>query len=294
MRRLYLSPSNQPANRYAAGGTNEKVQMEAVAKSVEFYLREYEIETIMASFALQFPQRDEEAIAKNCTDYLAIHSNAGGGGTAIGTVAFYHPDQPETKAVAERLVIELDKICPFPENRFRQVQDGMVPYNGFGLGEIREPAKKGMNSTLVEVNFHDNPVTAQWIIGAKDLIAQAIVKAYVGANGINKKVVVKPINVVKPPAVEKKPLLKVDGLLGPKTIKALQAYFGTTQDGIISEPSWVVKKLQALLKVKTDGDMGPITIKALQKRMGTQQDGIISEPSMCIKELQRRLNEGKL
>jgi len=291
MRRLYLSPSNQPANRYAVGGTNEKVQMEAVAQSVAFYLREYELEVVMASFALQFPQRDEEAKAKGCTDYLAIHSNAGGGGKAIGTVAFYHPERPETKAVATRLVIELDKICPYPENRFRQVQDGMVPYDGRGLGEIRDPEDKGLNSNLLEVNFHDNPIIAQWIIDNKDLIAQTIVKAYVGALGISKKVIVKPINVVVPVI---KGNLVVDGYLGPKTVKAIQAYFGTPQDGIISEPSYVVKKLQLLLRVSSDGYMGPITIKALQKRMGTSQDGVISEPSMMVKELQRRLNAGKI
>lgn len=291
MKRLYLSPSNQPANRYAAGGTNEKIQMEAVAKLVELYFREYEIETIMASFVLSATARDEEAKAKGCTDYLAIHSNAGGGGRAIGTVAFYHPSQPATRALAERLVIELDKICPFPENRFRQVNDGMTPYDGRGIGEVREPEKKGINSNLLEVNFHDNPIIAQWIIDTKDLIAKTIVKAYVGANGIEKKVIVKPISVVKPVV---KAGLKVDGLLGPKTIKALQAYLGTTQDGVISDPSRMVMKLQALLKVKIDGDMGLVTIKALQKRMGTPQDGVISEPSMCIKELQRRLNAGKI
>jgi len=291
MRRLYLSPSNQPANRYAAGNTNEKIQMEAVAQSVAFYFREYDIEVVMASFALQATQRDEEAKAKGCTDYLAIHSNAGGGGRSIGTVCFYHPTQPATRSLAERLVIELDSICPFPENRYAQVFDGMILYDGKGLGEIREPQKKGMNSNLLEVNFHDNPIIAQWIIDNKDLIAQTIVKAYVGALGISKKVIVKPINVVVPVI---KGNLVVDGYLGPKTVKAIQAYFGTPQDGIISEPSYVVKKLQLLLRVSSDGYMGPITIKALQKRMGTSQDGVISEPSMMVKELQRRLNAGKI
>lgn len=104
------------------------------------------------------------------------------------------------------------------------------------------------------------------------------------------------MNPVKVPEIieVKKPVLKVDGYLGEKTITAMQKYFGTLEDGIISRPSMMVKKLQELLEIRKDGYMGDKTIKALQKRMGTPQDGIISEPSMMVKELQRRLNKGKI
>ena len=43
MYRIYLSPSNQPSNRYCVGNTNEKKEMEAVAKKVKEILDdEYE------------------------------------------------------------------------------------------------------------------------------------------------------------------------------------------------------------------------------------------------------------
>lgn len=104
-----------------------------------------------------------------------------------------------------------------------------------------------------------------------------------------------PTPVKKPEVVEvKKPELKVDGYLGEKTIVAMQKYFKTPQDGVISRPSMMVRKLQELLEIRKDGYMGDKTIKALQKRMGTPQDGVISEPSMMVKELQRRLNKGKI
>lgn len=41
--------------------------------------------------------------------------------------------------------------------------------------------------------------------------------------------------------------LKVDGLLGPATIKRLQAYLGTTQDSKLSRPSTVVREMQRKL-----------------------------------------------
>lgn len=93
--------------------------------------------------------------------------------------------------------------------------------------------------------------------------------------------------------------LKVDGYMGPLTIKALQRYFKTTVDGVISKPSMVIRALQRHLnkngaKLKVDGYFGSLTIRALQKYLGTTQDGVISKPSAVIKELQRRLNAGNL
>ncbi len=88
--------------------------------------------------------------------------------------------------------------------------------------------------------------------------------------------------------------LKVDGYWGAATTKALQKYFGTPVDGVISKPSPVVKKLQALVGVKADGLLGPNTYKAMQRRFKTPVDGKVSKPSIMVKELQRRLNAGKL
>jgi peptidoglycan hydrolase-like protein with peptidoglycan-binding domain len=104
----------------------------------------------------------------------------------------------------------------------------------------------------------------------------------------------KPSTVVKPKPSINKSNLSVDGYLGKLTIMALQRYFGTPIDGVISKPSTVIKALQKLLGVKADGYLGPITIRAMQKRIGTPVDGVISKPSTVIKELQRRLNKGKL
>lgn len=48
-------------------------------------------------------------------------------------------------------------------------------------------------------------------------------------------------------AIQKKVGATVDGHIGPKTIKAMQKYFGTKQDGVISNPSDVVKAFQRWL-----------------------------------------------
>lgn len=105
----------------------------------------------------------------------------------------------------------------------------------------------------------------------------------------------KPKTSSKPKPSKSNANLKVDGYMGKATISALQRYFGTPVDGVLSKPSLVIKELQKLLGVKADGYMGKITITAMQKRFKMKHiDGVISKPSLVIKELQRRLNKGKL
>src|SRR5690625_568654 len=109
--------------------------------------------------------------------------------------------------------------------------------------------------------------------------------------------------------------LKVDGKWGNDTTRAMQRYFGTPADGILSGQSknsvtnslygntvrygkggsLVIKALQRYLnskgfKLKVDGLLGPSTIRALQSYLGTVVDGKLSRPSLVIKEMQKRLN----
>lgn len=86
--------------------------------------------------------------------------------------------------------------------------------------------------------------------------------------------------------------LKVDGYLGVNSIKALQKYFGTPIDGVISKPSLLIKAIQKEVGAKVDGYLGKETISKMQKHFGTIVDGVISEPSLMVKEMQRRLNKG--
>lgn len=66
-------------------------------------------------------------------------------------------------------------------------------------------------------------------------------------------------------------LLVVDGVYGPKTKRALQAWLGVTVDGVIGDKT--IKTLQTRLGVKADGKIGEKTIKALQELTGATVDG---------------------
>lgn len=103
--------------------------------------------------------------------------------------------------------------------------------------------------------------------------------------------------------------LIVDGDGGAATVKRMQEFFGTEQDGIITgqtasnnkyRPSLTsfkngtggsacVRKMQKWLGLKEDGDWGQATSLALQKKLGVEADGYFGKGSM--KAWQKYLNE---
>lgn len=114
---------------------------------------------------------------------------------------------------------------------------------------------------------------------------------------------------VKEPKTLPAPKLTVDGIGGPATVRAMQRFFGTTKDGIISgqnktlskyypslksveygkNGSPCVKNLQRWIGVSQDGVIGQGTVKAWQKKLGVTSDGIFGPSSM--KAWQKYLNE---
>lgn len=102
--------------------------------------------------------------------------------------------------------------------------------------------------------------------------------------------------------------LNVDGKGGPATVKAMQRFFGTGQDGVISGQnknlgkyypaltavkygsggSATIKKLQKWLGTTEDGVLGKLTVMAWQKKLGVSSDGVFGTASM--KAWQKHLN----
>lgn len=282
--KIYISPSNQSGNMYATGGISEKKNCEAIATLIKSEMDKYEVTSRLATFSKWYGNRPEEALDFGANLVMCVHTNAGGGGKGIGAVVFYN--NARTQAIAIKLVAALNAIAPLKSNRAVAVENKVGE-----LAEVTEPNEMGMDVLYIEVNFHDNPNISPWLISAKDVIAKTITETVMAAYSIRLMALKPdPVPVVKPITEA----LKVDGYMGKKTITALQRYFGTPRDGIISRPSLMVKELQELLGVQQDGYMGTITIRALQRRMGTPVDGVLSNPSMCIKELQRRLNLNKI
>lgn len=114
--------------------------------------------------------------------------------------------------------------------------------------------------------------------------------------------------ILAPAPTTKDGKLTVDGVGGKATVKAMQKFFGVTEDGYISGQmeklrkyypaltsvrygkggSATVKKLQKWCGAKQDGVLGRNTVKKWQSKIGVKADGIFGRTSM--KAWQKYLN----
>lgn len=164
---VYLSPSNQTGNKYAFGNTTEALEMQKVGAVVEKELKKRGISVIVAKPSLDIESRGVEANKMAVDVYVAIHSNAGGG---KGAEAYYDPSSSKSKALATKVYNKVAAVTPTTD---RGIKNGMAPYGGKGLAEIRVP-KSPVAETLVEVEFHDNVTYAKWIIANTTALGTAI------------------------------------------------------------------------------------------------------------------------
>lgn len=178
---IYLSPSRQPHNAYAAGGTNEMEQMEALAAVTADILREkYGFKVYIAPSYMRIIKsgRPSDAARKNCDIYLAIHSNATASGKKCsGAEGYYYSGSEQSRQLAENIVRELNSVSDYPPVNSAGAVSAMECFNNFGYGEVRDPSDFGMIAVLAEVDYHDNPDTARMIINKRRRIAEALARA---------------------------------------------------------------------------------------------------------------------
>ena len=102
--------------------------------------------------------------------YLALHSNAGGGGQAWGPIAFYYEaGEPLARKLAQELLATGQK-----NNRAYNVAKHT------GLFELYAP--DGV-TCLLEVDFHDSLVGVDYLLNRREDAAKAIAKAIVAIDG---------------------------------------------------------------------------------------------------------------
>ncbi len=178
---IYLSPSRQPHNAYAVGGTNEMEQMEALTAVTADILREkYDFKVYVAPSYMRIIKsgRPSDALRKGCDVYLAIHSNATASGKKCsGAEGYYYSGSEQSKQLAENIVRELNAVSDYLPVNSAGAANAMESFDNFGYGEVRDPSNLGMIAVLAEVDYHDNPDTAKMIINQRQRIAEALVKA---------------------------------------------------------------------------------------------------------------------
>lgn len=169
-KKIYISPSSQPANTYAVGDTNEQEQCRKIGAALEKELDRCGFNAKVGLSGSMYT-RTSESNTFGADLHLPIHTNACDGKVS-GLRIFVYKKGGEAEKIAKAIMETLAPITP-------GTSDGISVYPG--LYEVK-------NSTglcvYVEVGFHDNPTEAKWIIEHTQDIAVAIAKGLCSHYGV--------------------------------------------------------------------------------------------------------------
>ena len=158
--KIYVSPSDQVKNAYAAGNTNEAVQCRKIAQALVTALIRCGMEA-MTNITASMADRVKESNAWNAMLHVCIHTNAFNE-TVSGTRIFSADTVGEGYAAAQAVFERLAPVTP-------GTSENVKPYPA--LYEIRNT---NAPCVYVEVDFHDVDEVALWIIDHTEDIAEAI------------------------------------------------------------------------------------------------------------------------
>ena len=167
----YLSPSNQSANIGAGNYGSEKHQMNLLTDEIIPHLDRAGVSFHRGDPDMTIQERVKESNEMKAGFHLALHSNAGGNGTGRGPVAYYYSETG--KAFAEKCIDGLLALKP-DNNRSSNLGQNKTFYE---LKKTVAPA------CLLEVDFHDNPKGAEYLIRNRSRIAEAIARVIIEADG---------------------------------------------------------------------------------------------------------------
>ena len=161
-KRIYVSPSDQDANLYAVGNTNEMVQCRKISRALVAALKRCGFEA-MENQTDTMEERVEESNRWGADLHLPVHTNAFN--TEVqGTRLMSYDLSGEGYQICQTIMKTLAPITP-------GTSDSVTARPG--LYEIRAAVAP---TAYIEVAFHDNKTEARWILDHIQDIAEAICK----------------------------------------------------------------------------------------------------------------------
>lgn len=168
--KIYLSPSAQPANSYAAGNTNEQVQCNRIAEAAKTALVRCGFAVKKAPEGQGYKENVDESNAWGADLHIPIHTNAGGG---AGTVVFVHGGTAKQMQYAKPIYDEVQATSPGTTDYGVRVNSGL-----YELGYTTATA------VYVECEFHDRADLAAWIIEHTTELGEAIARGVCKGAGV--------------------------------------------------------------------------------------------------------------
>lgn len=161
-KKIFLSPSNQSDNTYAYGGTNEAAQCGKMAAACEAALKRcgFEVKT------MQWETMQERVKVSNSWGadlHVPIHTNAFNG-KVTGTRTMVYEKKGESYEAAQAIHKLLAALTP-------GTSENVSTYP-----ELYELNKPKAPAVYLEVDFHDVPHIAQWLIANTEAIGETICK----------------------------------------------------------------------------------------------------------------------
>ena len=185
--KVYLSPSLQEKNIGVGKYGTEEYRMNQVTDIIEPILKNNGIEVFRNIPNMTLAQAIADSNSHNVDLHFAIHSNASGIGTVKGTSMYVYSKSVQAMKFANLVYTALSTITPWSDR-----------------GIMAEPNFYELNSTkalagLVEVDFHDNIQSEEWIVNNIQSIGEKLAKCVLDYFGIKEKVV-EPIIIEETPS----------------------------------------------------------------------------------------------
>ena len=170
MSSIYLSPSTQENNVGAGSYGTEEQRMNQIMDRIEADLQgRFTLYRNRPGMTLQQVVADSNA--KKPDLHFAPHSNAGGGS---GAECWISAKGGQAEQFAKRLMEEMSALTPGKDRGVK------VSTSLYEVNKTKAPA------VILEVEFHDTPEGAAWILANKEAIARACVRAIMGHFGASR------------------------------------------------------------------------------------------------------------
>lgn len=176
MNKIYLSPSNQDGNMYASGDTNEMEQCNRIADAAKTALERCGFTVKKAPKGQNMLVSINESNAWGADLHIPIHTNAmtnDGTGTAGGTIVFVYSTDNPNMALATPVYNAVQAVTP-----------GKTDFGVRAYPDLAELNGTNCIAVYIEVDFHDNPPIAKWLIEHPQTVGEAIAKGVCNGFGV--------------------------------------------------------------------------------------------------------------
>lgn len=174
-KKIYLSPSNQDGNLYAYGNTNEMEQCNRIADAAKVALERCGFTVKKAPKGQAMRTSINESNTWGADLHIPIHTNAYDG-KASGTVVFVYNTNSKNTKLANPIYKAVQAAAPGTTDYGVRVNSGLAELNSTNAIAV-----------YIEVDFHDNPTIAKWLVNNPTAVGEAIAKGVCEGYGVTYK-----------------------------------------------------------------------------------------------------------